>query len=237
MRVYQCSEISQNVLIALGKLIPQLGSDCKIPSKEYLEQIENSIEVVSAPNIPPSSTFPNHFLSDLQSALAKQEVVNFDYYSNYNDSITNRDVEPISLCFYSRHWHLVGFCRLRNALRDFRSDRIVRLTKTGTKYESRRHEYGSYMDLFRTGPELQEVVVWVSKVVARYISEQKYYMGFVESEPDDDGHLMKFLSGDLSSFAHWSLQFCDQIKVKSPQFLKDTVVDMVNRSYRHYQKR
>lgn len=42
MKINQCKEISNEVLQALEKLIPQLNDECEIPSKEFLEQIIHS---------------------------------------------------------------------------------------------------------------------------------------------------------------------------------------------------
>jgi ribosomal protein S18 acetylase RimI-like enzyme len=42
MRIIQCNEISKEVTGAFEKLIPQLSTDCNIPTKDYLEQIINS---------------------------------------------------------------------------------------------------------------------------------------------------------------------------------------------------
>ncbi len=38
MKIYQCKEVSDELLKAFEKLIPQLGSDCILPSREYLEE-------------------------------------------------------------------------------------------------------------------------------------------------------------------------------------------------------
>lgn len=42
MKIFQCKEISEDVLRVFETLIPQLCPDCEIPSKEYLSQIIQS---------------------------------------------------------------------------------------------------------------------------------------------------------------------------------------------------
>ena len=42
MNIYPCEEITTDVLSAIEKLIPQLSTDCEIPSVTYLEQIVRS---------------------------------------------------------------------------------------------------------------------------------------------------------------------------------------------------
>ncbi len=222
--------IWQNLNSALFKI----RSALKEEEKEYLETIEDNIEVLQLVK-PPETGFPDHFLADIQLALATKKVINFDYYSSYRDSFTNRDVEPVNLCYYSRHWHLVGFCKLRNALRDFRSDRIMKLTiKEQTFDASKYHEFQSLQDLYLQGEGLQEVVIRVTSRVADYISEQKYFMGFVESKREKSFELMKFMCGDVSAFAHWLLQFNDGVTVISPDLLKEKVFILVEKAFIHH---
>ena len=207
----------------------------KLEERDYLERIENNIEVIHLPDLVLDSQFPNNFLTDLQVAMAQNRVVNFDYYSRYNDSYTNRNVEPLSLCYYTRHWHLIGYCQLREALRDFRSDRIVKLTLKDDNFDAARHNYRSYPELIDQATTLQEVVIKVTPELSRYISEQKYFMGFVQSEAQEDGQIMKFMSGDLQNFAHWLLQFSDQVTVISPKDLKKRVISLIEKAYQHHQ--
>ena len=42
MKIFQCKEISEDVLRTFETLIPQLCPDCKIPSKKHLTQIIQS---------------------------------------------------------------------------------------------------------------------------------------------------------------------------------------------------
>ncbi|MBT3382377.1 MAG: GNAT family N-acetyltransferase [Prolixibacteraceae bacterium] len=42
MKIYQCIEISAEVIIAFNELIPQLNEESKTPSKDYLDEIINS---------------------------------------------------------------------------------------------------------------------------------------------------------------------------------------------------
>ena len=203
----------------------------KVEEKEYLESIENNIEVLHIPEPLANTDFPDHFLSDIQTALSQKRIINFDYYANYRDEFTNRDVEPLSLSYYGRHWHLIGYCRLREDLRDFRSDRIMRLKITADIFDPLAHvEYKSYLETMMPGAGLQEIVVHFSLEVARYINEQKYYMGYVESTKTLEYVEMKFMAGDISSFAHWLLSFSDQAKVVTPESLKEKVIQLAEKT-------
>ena len=60
----------------------------------------------------------------LQEAVVGDRVVRLRYHSYEPDRVTKRDVEAHLLVFYSGDWHLIGYCRLREDVRDFRAGRI-----------------------------------------------------------------------------------------------------------------
>ncbi|MEQ8928063.1 MAG: YafY family protein [Fulvivirga sp.] len=226
--------IKSNLNSALYKIRAAL----KIEEKEYLESIENNIEVLHSPSPTNNSKFPDHFLTDLQNALSKKRIINFDYYSSYNDTFTNRDVEPLSLCYYSRHWHLIGFCRLRNALRDFRSDRIMKLLIKDSSFDPKKHkDYKGYVESVIQGAAMTEAEVTFDNQSARFISEQRYFMGYIESSESENGEKMKFMTSDLESFARWLISFGQSAFVHSPEKLKNRVIELLEEGLSHYLKK
>ena len=58
---------------------------------------------------------PN-LLSILEGATESNNVVSVEYES-FEKGITKRDVEPMAVVFKDRKRHLVGWCRLRAAIR------------------------------------------------------------------------------------------------------------------------
>jgi len=60
----------------------------------------------------------------IEQAVVTSRVVEIDYEDRYGDS-TRRVVEPMALVGSGREWYLVAHCRLRDAARSFRFDRIT----------------------------------------------------------------------------------------------------------------
>ncbi|WP_428842236.1 helix-turn-helix transcriptional regulator [Micromonospora noduli] len=56
-------------------------------------------------------------------AVAARRVLRIRYADRAGADST-RDVEPLGYLGNSRHWYLVAWCRLRDELRCFRTDRI-----------------------------------------------------------------------------------------------------------------
>ncbi|MGX5715181.1 helix-turn-helix transcriptional regulator [Arthrobacter sp. MAHUQ-56] len=69
--------------------------------------------------------------SALDEAMADQRVVRIRYTSKDGTS-TDRDVEPVLFAATNGQWYLVGWCRLRNAMRWFAVPRIERAGVTAT---------------------------------------------------------------------------------------------------------
>ncbi|MCM3688687.1 WYL domain-containing protein [Kocuria rosea] len=69
--------------------------------------------------------------SALEEAMAEQRVVRIRYTST-EGTTTTRDVEPVLFASTNGQWYLVGWCRLRNAMRWFTVSRIERASVTKT---------------------------------------------------------------------------------------------------------
>ena len=77
----------------------------------------------------------------IQEAIATRHVLLIDYRDR-RDAVTAREVEPVAFGGTQAHWYLLAWCRLRDAGRAFRMDRIVAAVDTGEPAPHR-----SYADL------------------------------------------------------------------------------------------
>src|SRR5690606_474168 len=78
-------------------------------------------------NTPPSSS--RAVRSALEEAMDEQRVVRIRYTAR-DESATTRDVEPVLFASRNGQWYLVGWCRLRDAMRWFSVSRIERASVT-----------------------------------------------------------------------------------------------------------
>lgn len=203
--------------------------------KEYIETLEDRVSVL-VPTIPLEDSFPNHFLSDIKNALVGKYTLIFDYYAHSTDACTTREVEPLGLVFYSNQWHLIAYCHLREGIRDFRTDRVMKLTNGDRTFDPDRH--GSYMahvaQIFNEA-ELVEVKIIINKKIAQYLQSQKYYYGFVQQvEQSEETVEMTFSTAELKYFARWVVMFGNQVKVISPTSLKEEMKRLSLEIYEHY---
>jgi predicted DNA-binding transcriptional regulator YafY len=78
-------------------------------------------------NAPPSSS--RVIKSVLEEAMAEQRVIRIRYTSR-DGTTTARDVEPVMFASTNGQWYIVGWCRLRNAMRWFTVSRIEQASAT-----------------------------------------------------------------------------------------------------------
>src|SRR5215213_6240571 len=66
----------------------------------------------------------------VEQALVERRVLCLDYRDKHGQPTMARRVEPLGFVGAERDWYLVGWCRLRDAVRVFRLDRITMIEVT-----------------------------------------------------------------------------------------------------------
>ncbi len=73
-------------------------------------------------------------LAALREAIAARESVRLAY-TRADGAHSERVVCPVGLYFWGASWSIAAWCELRGAWRNFRSDRIVQLERTGARFD------------------------------------------------------------------------------------------------------
>jgi predicted DNA-binding transcriptional regulator YafY len=198
---------------ALFKIKAVLRGD----DKEHLDSLNNHIAVLHS--IKPDESNDHRHLVALQKAIVEKRVLRIDYLAQYEDKKTSRDIEPIGLCFYASHWHLIAYCLLRNDYRDFRVSRIEKLQPTAALFKQKQHRsLQEYINSMSRENGLQHISLSFDKRIARFIGEQKYYFGFVREENRSNEVIMHFLTSPeaLNGFGRWLLMYTDAVRILTP---------------------
>lgn len=224
MKELSDDEVSRRFEDALMKIRAVLDGG----SKAVLEKLDQQVKILERPaNFPRQQT--SIFLSDIQQALVSGQLLHMDYYSPVNREHTCRLVEPVGLCFYAFNWHLIAFCRERNDYRDFRLDRIKRLSVMDEKVPKiERHTLDSYWAMEREKGKKVEIELLMSSEVKDMIHESKYWYGMVEEyEQEGSRWVMRFLNPDMEGFARWVLTLGAKVEVIQPKILEKKVSSLV----------
>lgn len=205
----------------------------RLHEKDHLEILNAHVQVFRSPR--PEGKFANHFLTDAQQAIVQKQVLWIEYFSNYKESFTQRELEPMGLLYYGQHWHMIAFCRLRHDYRDFRVDRIRQLRSLDQPFEVQaEHSLQTYLDRLARTENLEEAVVRIDKKVARYIQEEKYHYGFVSEKDLGDTVEIHFLTHCLEALGRWLLIVGPTTAIVKPESLTQTMQRLAREVYQHY---
>jgi predicted DNA-binding transcriptional regulator YafY len=199
----------------------------KTTEKDLLENIDDRIEVLRTAHMPEAAN-TDHIQTILHS-IAQRKVLALNYFAQHSQEHTKRYVEPIGIFFQSGYWHLIAFCRLRKAYRDFRVDRIKNLTVTEEHYPDEHPALKEYIAQTAKEKELDAVVILVDKSIHAHLENQKYYSGFISEKHIGDSVEMTFLTGSLEGFARWYMMYGEKAEIITPDSLKDRVRDLTEK--------
>lgn len=193
--------------------------------KDYLETISDNIEVLKRDVTP--KTNANAHLQMILNGISEKNVMILDYFANHSQENTKRMVEPVGIFYMAGNWYLIAFCRLRNDYRNFRVDRIRKLSGTTTNFNTTHPTLKNFLNKITREEALTKVVIETNKENIKHFGDQKYYNGFVSQQINDNKAEMTFLTSSLEGFARWYLMYGDHTKIITPPELKKRVKEIM----------
>jgi predicted DNA-binding transcriptional regulator YafY len=164
-------------------------------------------------------------LAPINRAILERRLLRVQYRAFYTDELTEREVEPLWLLYYSTHWHLIGYCRLRHDLRDFRTDRIQGLAMREETFAPRPQlSLAQYLTKHERYRDVSEVTVRFSQKAARYAREWFHWLSYTEQDLGESV-VMTLLVERPEWMSWWLLSFGAEAEVLSPESLRRQVAD------------
>ena len=207
--------------------------------KDYLASLDADSAALPTgsqfPNERPNSQSEDRWLRECRRALLHRNLVEIDYLAVNSEQPTSRQIEPIGLYYYGWHWHLIGWCRLREGYRDFRLDRITSFVPQAEQFPRHsRLTLQQYLDEQPDKEGLQEVELLFDSASARYVQEQRYMFGFIDEEQVAEGVKMRFLTHVPDYMARWLLQYTDGVKVLKGEAMKTSLQQLSQQLFAHW---
>jgi predicted DNA-binding transcriptional regulator YafY len=200
----------------------KIKSVLRYAEKDLLENMNDVIEVVPNPYLPPL-TENSVQLTVMLTCITKKEVLNIDYFANHTQENSSRDIDPVGIFFLGSHWHLIAWCRLRNDYRHFRTDRIRSLKPTGLFFKKQHPSLQSFLANMSKEKEMFTIIIRIEKSVLQYMGDQKFYNGFVSQKEVAGKIEMTFVTASLRGFSKYYLLFGEYAEIVSPVELKALV--------------
>jgi len=219
------SSLDSDSLQDFNQALNKIRAVIDTSDKDQLASLDADIEVLPTGSQFPidsqdTSTLPDYpsssdrWLRDCRSALVRRQVIQIRYTALSSDKQTTREIEPIGLFYYSWHWHLIAWCRLRQGYRDFRLDRIESFNARNEQFA--RHSRLTLREYLSEQPgrdELEEVELLFGPQAARFVGEQRYMFGYTDEERVPEGVKMHFLTSVPDYMSRWLLQYTDDVQV------------------------
>ncbi|RYG08125.1 MAG: HTH domain-containing protein, partial [Chitinophagaceae bacterium] len=95
----------------------KIKSVLKSTEKDFLEDIDSSIRVIKSRRQVNNSLELNLLQNTLKS-ISEKRALHINYFTYYRQEATERIVEPVGVFYLDNYWHLIAYCRSRNAIRD-----------------------------------------------------------------------------------------------------------------------
>lgn len=220
-------QTDKGVNAAFQQALTKIRAILDTENKDDIEDMEKNILVNPFPGSE-KGTDRDLQMEQIKSALLERKMLEFNYFSNYKSEFNNRSVEPVGLCYYSNNWHLIAFCLLRENYRDFRLDRISKLSVLNKRYKKHlRLSLQEYIDKLTSETELLTAKITVIKDMMRFIQNQKFQMGLIKEEEIGQRIQLTFATPNYDYFARWLLMMGGSVEIVEPKELKVIIKNLV----------
>ena len=163
-------------------------------------------------------------LETLRGAVRTQNRIRVLYQGSQQTAPLEREVDPYALANSRGWWYVVGFCRLRNDVRSFRIDRILKLEVTETNF-NRPADFNARKYLI---PEPRGAAVHgrlkFAPAAAHLALNNRPWWEAVEQLPDGSVRAT-FSAPDLIWAASLTLSYGPAVEIEEPEDLRRIVAE------------
>lgn len=171
----------------------------------------------------------------LQQAVVRKQCVSLSYDAGRRGLITDRMVEPLGVIFYGRQWHLIAHCQLRNAVRDFRLDRMNHWEVLERRFSG--HDDFSMKEFLAEQIASREViptVIHFKQEAMERVRTEYYSSSLLESSLPDGWVKVESLTSCTRWIASWLMSYGLDAEVISPEELREEIRDMAEKMVARY---
>lgn len=159
-------------------------------------------------------------------------VLQFTYEAAGQSEPTRRTVEPLGLIRYLERWHLIGWCRTRQGLRDFRTDRMRTVTVSRLTFAPRQDfSVGDYVRSMPQ-PTRRARVRFTPASVDR--AKREWWLGIVDECPTPSGVILTLAAVEWDRLAGWLLSFGASATVIEPDELRTLLIQAARDAATHH---
>jgi predicted DNA-binding transcriptional regulator YafY len=196
--------------------------------KDWLQHMEENVLMQQTYHAAMPST-PNA-LGVLFNAVAEKKCVSLYYQAFEAKEPSTRIIEPVGIFHDHSNWYAMAYCHLRSDYRQFRTDRIQHIEPTQQPFTKQHQPLEHYIQREKQQYPTTRVRILVEADKVRFLSNDRYYHGFVSETITTDGVEMVFESQNITEwFPRWYLMYADYATILEPEELRENVLKLMER--------
>ncbi|MDU0813889.1 helix-turn-helix transcriptional regulator [Bacillus siamensis] len=222
---------------ALNRAISKLSKYSNQEQETKINQHLTSLEVIRRL----SSLSMEPFLKELEQGVIDGYSVKILYNKNGKEQSKDRLVDPYRIIYWNNKWYVIGFCHLRNDIRNFRVDRIESLMLTENKFNQ--PENFSARDFFMKSflPTIEDkegIIPLVIKGDTRALGDicKHWFLGHYLQERTSNQAVFLLEKNMIHTYVpHLLLPYGKSIQVIKPISLKKRLIEVLSELIKFHQ--
>lgn len=204
----------------------------------YIDSVSDLFIVNPADVVREKNLDENH-LQLAREAIEKEYRLKIEYLSFNSDELTCRVIDPYILEIREGCYHLIGFCHLREEVRDFRISRIRSMEMMNETFEKPEKFYEQYsQNRFEKMTSDEEITLKIifEDETARYIKEYEDNKADKITDIGENKILFEKKTTYTPDILQWVLRFGGDAEVIEPEALRFEVMWEAKRMGQKYKK-
>jgi len=206
-----------------GALI-KVKSSFHVQQKNVLNDLNDKLLINGGFN---SAEYLPNVIDILLNATLTRLIVRISYVKSSDTQSVIRYIEPVGLFYESNFWYVLAFCHLRHNYRNFRLDRIKKVSLTDRSF-SLQHLPIDQLRQRESPVSTIRIVIKADRKYAHYLFWERHAFGFKKEEVNDEFVTMYFdCEVHPTSFVRWLMKFVDIVEIIEPDDLKTELAEIL----------
>lgn len=221
-------------------------------NEEHHERLMEAFEVYNALNM--SSNLSNKIILEkrkslgtdhlyrLLHAIKSNKEITFRYRSYYDDSLSDRRVQPVAIKEARNRWYLLAKDTKNDIFKSFGLDRIENLEITNRRFEPHT-DYDPEVDyryafgiINGTGEKVQDVELSFTPREGRYVKSLPLHRSQQLLRENEEETVFTYRLIPTYDFRQEILSYGDQVQVLKPKKLKNEIILQLEGALKRYRK-
>lgn len=167
----------------------------------------------------------------LHKAIVEERLLNIKYSDSFG-SITERNIEPMSLVLKGFNWYVFAYCHLRGDYRFFRLSRICKIKLLEEKFNRREMSYEDFKARSNSNYNMVDLVLKFSPEVSQKVADFFYEEDTII---DENGYKIVAVSYPEDEWVYsMILSYGEYVEVVEPLHIKKIIKEKARKVYEKY---